>query len=260
MWAHQKQGRKWIWPEGIWAQWRVILVCSQSRLTQPEISRDGSAQILIHSINTYWVPLHQPAFLGRGLSVETNNIKSKPSWSSLTWKGEENKTKETKGLLHSHKKEWNGAFCRDVDGPRVCHTEWSKSERGKQIPYINAYMWNLKNATGDLIHKEERETQTENKHADTKGDGGVELIQRLGSTYIHYWWRRKRQPTPASLPGESHGQRSLGATVYGVTQSQTWLKWLSTAWHIPLILCMKLVTNENLLCSTGNSAQCSVVT
>ena len=28
-------------------------------------------------------------------------------------------------------KEWNGVVCRDVDGPRVCHTEWSKLEREK---------------------------------------------------------------------------------------------------------------------------------
>ena len=38
-----------------------------------------------------------------------------------------------------------------------------------------------------------------------------------------YWvgkipWRRKWQPTPVFLPGESHGQRSLGATVHGVTK------------------------------------------
>ena len=30
-----------------------------------------------------------------------------------------------------------------MDGLRVCHTEGSKSEREKQIPYINTYMWNL---------------------------------------------------------------------------------------------------------------------
>ena len=29
-----------------------------------------------------------------------------------------------------------------MDGPRVCHTEWSKSEREKQIPHINTCMWN----------------------------------------------------------------------------------------------------------------------
>ena len=31
-------------------------------------------------------------------------------------------------------------------------------------------------------------------------------------------WRRKWQPTPAFLPGKSHGQRSLIATVYEVAK------------------------------------------
>ena len=42
------------------------------------------------------------------------------------------------GILLSHKKEKNWVICRDVDGPRVCHTEWSESEREKQIVYIKA--------------------------------------------------------------------------------------------------------------------------
>ena len=29
----------------------------------------------------------------------------------------------------------NWVICSEVDGPRVSHTEWSKSEREKQIPY-----------------------------------------------------------------------------------------------------------------------------
>ena len=36
------------------------------------------------------------------------------------------------------------AILNKVDGPRVCHTEWSKSEREKQTPYANTYLWNLK--------------------------------------------------------------------------------------------------------------------
>ena len=31
----------------------------------------------------------------------------------------------------------------EVAEPRACYTEWSKSEREKQILYINAYIWNL---------------------------------------------------------------------------------------------------------------------
>ena len=34
-------------------------------------------------------------------------------------------------------------MCSDVDGPRDCHTESSKSEREKQLPYANTYIWNL---------------------------------------------------------------------------------------------------------------------
>ena len=36
----------------------------------------------------------------------------------------------------------NSAICRNMDGLRDCHTEWSMSEREKQI-YNIAYMWNL---------------------------------------------------------------------------------------------------------------------
>ena len=34
-------------------------------------------------------------------------------------------------------------------------------------------------------------------------------------------WRRAWQPTPVFLPGESHGQKSLWATVQGITKGQT---------------------------------------
>ena len=37
------------------------------------------------------------------------------------------------------------------------------------------------------------------------------------------------QPSPVFLPGESQGQGSLVAAVYGVTQSRTRLKWLSSS-------------------------------
>ena len=48
-------------------------------------------------------------------------------------------------------------------------------------------------------------------------------------TFMH--WRRKWQPTPVLLPGESQGRGSLVAAVYGVTQSRTRLKCLSIAQH-----------------------------
>ena len=69
----------------------------------------------------------------------------------------------------------------------------------------------------------------------TEGPGG---LQSMGSRGVrHNWatslslftfmhWRKKWQPTPVFLPGESQGRGSLAA-VYGVTQSRTRLKRLS---------------------------------
>ena len=46
-------------------------------------------------------------------------------------------------ILLSHKKEHSWVICRDADGPGVCHTQWSKSEREKQILCINTYIYGI---------------------------------------------------------------------------------------------------------------------
>ena len=77
------------------------------------------------------------------------------------------------GILLSHIKEWNWVICRDVDGPRDCHTEWSKSETEKQISYINAYMWILEKwYRWTSLKCRNRDTNVENKSMDTKGGSG----------------------------------------------------------------------------------------
>ena len=43
-------------------------------------------------------------------------------------------------------------------------------------------------------------------------------------TFMH--WRRKWQPPPVFLPGESQGLEAWWAAVYAVAQSRTRLKWL----------------------------------
>ena len=79
-------------------------------------------------------------------------------------------------ILLSHKKERNWVIYRNVDGLRVCHIEWSKSEREKQISYINAYMWNLEKwYRWFYLQSRNRDTDIENKQnkcMDTKGKGG----------------------------------------------------------------------------------------
>ena len=85
-------------------------------------------------------------------------------------------------MLSGHKKEWNNAIWSNMDGPRDCHTEWSKSDTERQISCIT-YMWNLKKKkdTNELIYKTEIELHIEDKLVVTRGWG--EKIRRLGLTY-----------------------------------------------------------------------------
>ena len=57
------------------------------------------------------------------------------------------------------------------------------------------------------------------------GHDGVTSLSLF--TFMH--WRRKWQPTPVFLPRESQGQGAWWAAVYGVAQSWTQLKRLSSS-------------------------------
>ena len=45
------------------------------------------------------------------------------------------------GILLSHKKEHIWVSSNEINEPKACYVEWSKSE--KQISYTGAYTWNL---------------------------------------------------------------------------------------------------------------------
>ena len=47
------------------------------------------------------------------------------------------------GILLNRKKECIWVSANEVDEPIAYYKEWSKSEREKQMLYINACMWNL---------------------------------------------------------------------------------------------------------------------
>ena len=47
------------------------------------------------------------------------------------------------GIILSRKKECIWISSGEVSEHRPCYTKWNKSEREKQILYINAYIWNL---------------------------------------------------------------------------------------------------------------------
>ena len=57
------------------------------------------------------------------------------------WKDKEVVAHIHNGILLSYKNEHIWVSSNEVDDPRVYNTEWSKSERERQISYINAYIW-----------------------------------------------------------------------------------------------------------------------
>ena len=96
------------------------------------------------------------------------------SWKQLKYPPTEAMDKESvvpvyDEILLSHKKEQNWVTCRDLEGHRVCHTEWSKSEREKQMSYVNAHMWNLEKWYGwSYSQSRNRDTDVKNKCMATK--------------------------------------------------------------------------------------------
>ena len=92
------------------------------------------------------------------------------------------------GILLGHKKEQKWVICRDVDGPRDWHTEWSKSEREKQISYFNhilsyfnAYMWNLEKwYRWSYLQSRSRDTHVKDKHTDTNSGNRAGMKWEIG--------------------------------------------------------------------------------
>jgi len=74
--------------------------------------------------------------------------------------GDEDVVDIDSGLSLSHKKEQNNSICRDMDRPRGCPTDWSRSERENKYYIIISLIVRIqKNGTDELICKAETETQ-----------------------------------------------------------------------------------------------------
>ena len=53
---------------------------------------------------------------------------------------------------HFFFKEWNWVICKDVDGPRDCHTEWSLEEKSKYHILMHiCEIWKI--SIDDLIYR-----------------------------------------------------------------------------------------------------------
>ena len=73
-------------------------------------------------------------------------------------------------ILLSLKRKQNNAICSNKDGPRDCHTEWSKSDTERQISYDISYILHPKKEyKWTYLQNRSRITDVENKFMATKG-------------------------------------------------------------------------------------------
>ena len=72
-----------------------------------------------------------------------------------------------------------------MNEPRVCHTEWSNSEREKQISYISSYIWNLEKCYWWTYLQDRRDADVGTDLWTRWGKKRLEWIEKLALTYIH---------------------------------------------------------------------------
>ena len=65
-----------------------------------------------------------------------------------------------------------------MDGPRECHTEWSKSDRGEILSDIPCYTESKKNDTNELTYKTESRKDLENELMIAEGKRQLESLGR----------------------------------------------------------------------------------
>ena len=80
-----------------------------------------------------------------------------------------------------------------MDGPRDCYTEWSKTDRGREIAYDIPYMWNLKrNDTNELTSKIGRDREgTYGYQGEAGGRMGERTVREFGMdmcTLLYLKW------------------------------------------------------------------------
>ena len=80
------------------------------------------------------------------------------------------------GILN-YKKECIWVSSNEVDEPRAYFTEWSKSERERQILYINAYIWNLEGRhQQSYLQGSKGDTDVTKRLLDSVGEGTGGMI------------------------------------------------------------------------------------
>ena len=90
-------------------------------------------------------------------------------------------------ILLIHRKEWIWVSFSEVDEHKACYTEWSQSEREKQISCINAYIWNLEKwYWWTYMQSRNRDADIDNRLVDAQGKKRVGWTERVALKHIHY--------------------------------------------------------------------------
>ena len=78
-------------------------------------------------------------------------------------------------ILLSHKKEWNNFICLNMDRPRECQTEWSKSEKDKyHMILLKCETKKKKRYKWAYLQSRTKVTDVENKLMVISGERGEE--------------------------------------------------------------------------------------
>ena len=77
------------------------------------------------------------------------------------------------GILLSYTNERIWVSSNKVDEPGAYYTDWSKSERERQILHINAYIWNLERS---YVHNSKGDANGKNRLLDSVGGGEGEMF------------------------------------------------------------------------------------
>ena len=89
-------------------------------------------------------------------------------------------------ILLSHENKWHNAICHNMDGPRDCHAQWSKSDREGDMSYHIPYVWNLKRNYRNELTKQ-KETHREPIYS-WRGEGIVRKFGKDMDTLLYLRW------------------------------------------------------------------------
>ena len=89
--------------------------------------------------------------------------------------------------LLSYKMEHIWVHSKEVNEPGAYYIEWSKSERKRQMLYINTYTWELERCYWQsYMQGSNGDTDVKNRLLDSMGEGEDVMIWRRALKHVHY--------------------------------------------------------------------------